>query len=594
MKAFPLALLLVALTAAPAGAASVLRVDASKAGPQTSAFITGAGQAFSTSAGAPPSNWDDAANRPDAAVVDQTTAAGVRLIRFPGGSEAGRYDWEAGLGPIRAPCQSSGRGVKARPLSNVYGFDEHMRFAEAAGAQAEVMVPFAFSSAQAAADWVEYANAPLDGSNPGGGIDWAAVRALDGHPAPYDVTRWEIGNEPDRNGQRYWMSTNADTARAQYANGGVHRAFNESADADCRWATKTSGVSGQVFHTRYRPVRPKGFQLTVGDVVWNRVPDLSAAAPDADVYTLDEITGTIHFGDNVRGRIPPGGARVGVSYRTPRLPGYDDFRTAMKAVDPTIDVCATWADVPFLRAAVRDGREIDCVTAHPNTSLAEYGGVLYNPAAYDAGMKGAGRASRQIARLAAAARKAPGRPYVAISDYGAVAGGAQLEAGAAASMIHAMYMATEQLTWLRLGLPWATGGRLTDFATAIVNASGAGLTPAGTALLPFDGLPGAQLVRARIEANPRRHGYSSLRAVAARGENGRLILLILNRDRERPVAVRLALKGFAASGQAEQAQTTSAAFDSALASYESRPVAAKDGTVLRLPAHSFTRLTLDP
>ncbi|WP_394336315.1 T9SS type A sorting domain-containing protein [Flavobacterium psychrotolerans] len=46
------------------------------------------------------------------------------------------------------------------------------------------------------ADWVEYCNAPNDGSNPGGGTDWAAQRAANGHPIPYGIKIWNIANEP--------------------------------------------------------------------------------------------------------------------------------------------------------------------------------------------------------------------------------------------------------------------------------------------------------------------------------------------------------------------------------------------------------------
>ena len=55
--------------------------------------------------------------------------------------------------------------------------------------------PFAQALADAA-DLVEYCNAPNNGSNPNGGTDWAAVRAQNGHPQPYGVRLFEIGNEP--------------------------------------------------------------------------------------------------------------------------------------------------------------------------------------------------------------------------------------------------------------------------------------------------------------------------------------------------------------------------------------------------------------
>jgi alpha-L-arabinofuranosidase len=72
-----------------------------------------------------------------------------------------------------------------------------------------------------AADWLEYCNAPADAAatNPGAGkggidyrgaqrgretnVDWAEVRAANGHAAPYNVRYWEFGNEN-------WSSTRPD------------------------------------------------------------------------------------------------------------------------------------------------------------------------------------------------------------------------------------------------------------------------------------------------------------------------------------------------------------------------------------------------
>ena len=47
---------------------------------------------------------------------------------------------------------------------------------------------------QDAADLVEYLNAP-QGSHPNGGTAWADVRAKNGHPEPYGIRYFEIGNE---------------------------------------------------------------------------------------------------------------------------------------------------------------------------------------------------------------------------------------------------------------------------------------------------------------------------------------------------------------------------------------------------------------
>lgn len=83
-----------------------------------------------------------------------------------------------------------------------FGPDEYGRFVEeyrsltGLPTEGSIQVNIVTGTAEEAADWVEYMNAPNDGSNPGGGVDWAAVRASNGHPKPYRIRYWELGNEP--------------------------------------------------------------------------------------------------------------------------------------------------------------------------------------------------------------------------------------------------------------------------------------------------------------------------------------------------------------------------------------------------------------
>ncbi len=114
---------------------------------------------------------------------------GPTVLRYPGGLLANHYDWRNGLGPMeqRPVDPSSDRNI-------VVGSDEFGQFCEQIGAVGMITVNWALGP-DVAADWVEYMNAPNDGSNPRGGTDWAAVRAANGHPAPYGVRYWEIGNE---------------------------------------------------------------------------------------------------------------------------------------------------------------------------------------------------------------------------------------------------------------------------------------------------------------------------------------------------------------------------------------------------------------
>ncbi len=117
------------------------------------------------------------------------------VLRYPSGLGANNFHWKAGVGPIstRDPDYVYG-------YPQVFGTDEFLQYCEELGAKGIMVVNVSTAgkrvgTVQDAADWVEYCNAPDDGSNPGDGIDWAAVRAANGHKEPYHVKYWELGNE---------------------------------------------------------------------------------------------------------------------------------------------------------------------------------------------------------------------------------------------------------------------------------------------------------------------------------------------------------------------------------------------------------------
>lgn len=83
---------------------------------------------------------------------------------------------------------------------------------------------------------------------------------------------------------------------------------------------ESDGTADQTFALPAASVEPSTLQLEVveegGAVRWTRADDLAvlprdaAAARDARAFVLDAEAGTIRFGDGVRGRIPPAGARI--------------------------------------------------------------------------------------------------------------------------------------------------------------------------------------------------------------------------------------------------------------------------------------------
>ncbi len=127
--------------------------------------------------------WDPEKRAPVAQCVELSKLAGVTVHRWPGGCGAHNYNWKLTVGPL-----------SQRPEMQ-FGLPEFLAFCEASDAVPLLTVAVYWGDEKDAADLVEYLNSPNDGSNPNGGEDWAALRAGDGHPEPYNVVWFEYGNE---------------------------------------------------------------------------------------------------------------------------------------------------------------------------------------------------------------------------------------------------------------------------------------------------------------------------------------------------------------------------------------------------------------
>jgi alpha-N-arabinofuranosidase len=109
------------------------------------------------------------------------------VMRWPGGNFVSGYDWRDGIGPRdRRPPRWD------RAWNNVedndFGADEFMDFCRRVGCQPYVAVNTGLGNVRNAADEVEYFTGSVK-------TKWGAVRARNGHPAPYSVSWWGIGNE---------------------------------------------------------------------------------------------------------------------------------------------------------------------------------------------------------------------------------------------------------------------------------------------------------------------------------------------------------------------------------------------------------------
>ena len=128
-------------------------------------------------------------------VVDAITEVRPGVIRWGGSSvDPGHYLWKRGIGDrdLRVPWRNA---IWGRIDPNDIGIDEFCQFCELTGSEPLVCLSFA-DGAQSAADLVEYCNGPTTSK-------WGAQRAGNGHPAPYRVKYWQVGNEISGDNPQY-------------------------------------------------------------------------------------------------------------------------------------------------------------------------------------------------------------------------------------------------------------------------------------------------------------------------------------------------------------------------------------------------------
>jgi alpha-N-arabinofuranosidase len=122
-----------------------------------------------------------------AASIRYLKELGIEIARWPGGNFVSAYDWRDGIGDRdrRPPRRElAWNGME----SNDMGIDDFMTFCRLVGAEPYIAVNSGLGDAHSAAEEVEYVNGPAASR-------LGRLRAANGHPAPYGVKIWGIGNE---------------------------------------------------------------------------------------------------------------------------------------------------------------------------------------------------------------------------------------------------------------------------------------------------------------------------------------------------------------------------------------------------------------
>ncbi|HTV12781.1 MAG TPA: hypothetical protein VME20_13080 [Acidimicrobiales bacterium] len=377
--------------------------------------------------------------------IEDVRSLGITALRYPAGTTSDSFDWLRAIGPEarRQPnepygMQAAGKSrvccILDNPVPSTVGPDEFGRLLADLGAIGTITVNFVTGNATEAAEFVAYMTTPYSrhaATNPGSPGYWAALRAKYGHPAPYDVPYWEVGNEQDGPGQYGWRAGRIvemgrhkgncnDIAVCLYAFGGTTSFSDQGVGAlsdDELSASFSTGEPGQSFYVYFPPVVRGSQTVFVDGHRWAPIKDLGAAGRGADVYTFDPATGEILFGNGKRGAIPPVGQKITVSYESGPHDGFVEFYAAMKKVNPHIKVCeAEEENTVFLQIMGRAHR-YDCVELHKyakpmdlRAPLAEYEEDLM---AYPL------REGREVGMLQEATRHYSGRDVpIILSEYG--------------------------------------------------------------------------------------------------------------------------------------------------------------------------------
>jgi alpha-N-arabinofuranosidase len=149
---------------------------------------------------------DDHLDYSDPEVIEFLRDSDLPLLRWPGGNFVSGYDWRDGIGPVdERPERINPAWGGLEP--NLFGIHEFVQFCEHVGCEPTICVNAGDGTPEEAAEWVEYCNGDPEETEMG------ALRAEHGHPEPFDITYWELGNELYGPWQVHWTTPEGNADR---------------------------------------------------------------------------------------------------------------------------------------------------------------------------------------------------------------------------------------------------------------------------------------------------------------------------------------------------------------------------------------------
>ena len=577
-------------------------------------------------------------------------------IRYPGGTISNLFQWKGSIGPLENRTkQIHGfyNNANQHGILPTFGINELGTFAQEVNSEIVYVYGFGRGSAQDAADLIEYLNAPV-GLNPNGGVDWAQVRAQNGHVEPFNVRYFEIGNENNQGGtdgttsQQYWTQFVDAGAEEAYIEGGLVKINRQYAVLKDDWnkaVSDSDGTPNQKRYMRYAIPNPmsgdgtvldnnfkavveNSVQVFVNGVEWNKVESLENANSSDKVYTIDYRDGSFIFGDGIHGMIPPKNQEIRVSYQVQR-DGFVDISKAMKETMDKIDnskecnIYSSFETQGFVTKMNNRGYNdyYDGLTIHPYSGTPE-GGSATPEIFYDSAMKKAEDSG--IKHVQNYVNMLPEGKVPVISEYGIFRSTDSL----VRSQTHALYIAKVMMEYVRLGSPYIQKHCLVDWYSsgadslgptqqAVIQAvpqAGAN-TATGEGDYKFFATPSAkvfeminknfgnQILMANFDqVDKMANGVASYSTLVSKDDAGNIYVAVVNVDRSNSKKMKINLNGLDATDRRVEIQTlagNSFTAENTLENPNNVPIEKsefineKSSVDIELKPHSFTIIKIE-
>ena len=544
--------------------------------------------------------------------ADLYKASNFGSVRYPGGTISNLFQWKGSIGDLSSRTKQI-HGFYNNPnqhgITPSFGINEVGTFAQDMDSEIVYVYGFGRGSAQDASDLIEYLNAPV-GLNPNGGVDWASIRAKNGHQEPFNVRYFEIGNENNQGGtdgttsQQYWMQFVDGGAEKAYVDGGlvkINRQFAVLKDDWNKTASDSTGEANQKRYMRYANPNPmtgeNGMELVndfkaveegsvhvfVDGQEWTCVDSFANQTSDAKVYTIDYRDGSFTFGDGIHGMIPPKGKEIRVSYQVQR-DGFVAVSKAMKETMAKIDatkecnIYSSYETKGFIDRMANQQDYYDGLTIHPYSGTPQ-GGSNNAELFYDSAMKLA--EDNGIKHVENYVKMLPEGKVPVISEYGIFRSTDSL----VRSQTHAVYIAKVLMEYVRLGSPYIQKHCLVDWYSsgadslgptqqAVIQAvpqegsntqTGEGnfkffATPSARVFEMINSSFGNQIIKTEfddmIQLDNGVNAYSSL---ASKDSEGNVYVALVNVERNNSRKIKLDFTGFDASNKYIETQTLAGA-----------------------------------